>query len=127
MSAYFPLFFDMQGKNVCVFGGGKIATRRVEILLEFGANVHVISPDMTEELEKLAGGQKRLLLDYRRYDSGEIAKADIVLAATNDGYVSTKFMRNAAGSRFRSMWRLIRRNVIFISRRLSGKAASSLD
>lgn len=90
MSAYFPLFFDMQGKNVCVFGGGKIATRRVEILLEFGANVHVISPDMTEELEKLAGGQKRLLLDYRRYDSGEIAKADIVLAATNDGYVNTE-------------------------------------
>lgn len=90
MSAYFPLFFDMQGKNVYVFGGGKIATRRVEILLEFGANVYVVSPEMTEELEKLAGGQKRLLLDYRRYDSGELTEADIVLAATNDEHVNTQ-------------------------------------
>ena len=30
----FPLFIDLKDKPVIVFGGGKIATRRVETLLE---------------------------------------------------------------------------------------------
>lgn len=90
MSTYFPLFFDLQGRNVRVFGGGMIATRRVQVLLEFGANVSVVSPEMTEELKKLAVQEERLFLDYRRYDSGELAKGDIVLAATNDEHVNTE-------------------------------------
>lgn len=90
MSTYFPLFFDLQGRNVRVFGGGTIATRRVQVLLEFGANVSVVSPEMTEELKKLAVQEERLFLDYRRYDSGELAKGDIVLAATDDEYVDAE-------------------------------------
>ena len=90
MSTYFPLFFDLQGRNVRVFGGGMIATRRVEVLLESGANVRVVSPEMTGALERLASQQERLSLDYRKYCSGELAKEDIVLAATNDEHVNTE-------------------------------------
>ena len=90
MSTYFPLFFDLQGRNVRVFGGVTIATRRVQVLLEFGANVSVVSPEMTEELKKLAVQEERLFLDYRRYDSGELAEEDIVLAATDDEYVDAE-------------------------------------
>ena len=35
--AYFPLFVDLEGRQVLVVGGGKIAMRRVRTLLEFGA------------------------------------------------------------------------------------------
>lgn len=90
MKAFFPLFFDMQDRNIHVFGGGTIATRRVAILLEFGANMHVTSPEMTKELEELAQQQERLLLDYRRYSPGELKDEEIVLAATDDEHVNTE-------------------------------------
>lgn len=90
MSAYFPLFFDLQDRNIRVFGGGTIAARRVEVLLESGANVSVVSPEMTETLEGLAERHERLSLDYRRYRSGELMDVDIVLAATDDEDVNVQ-------------------------------------
>ena len=42
--AYFPLFVDLEGRQVLVVGGGKIAVRRVRTLLEFGCQITVVSP-----------------------------------------------------------------------------------
>ena len=57
MITYFPLFFNMEDREIRVFGGGNIATRRVKMLLEFGAKVSVAAPQITEELEHLAQQQ----------------------------------------------------------------------
>lgn len=84
MNHYFPVFFDMEGKNIRVYGGGKIAARRIKILLEFGANVRVSAPQIAEELEDLAQQEERLSLDYRAYQSGELGKEDFVFAATGN-------------------------------------------
>lgn len=46
MIKYFPMFVNINDKNIRVFGGGKIATRRVKSLLEFGAAVHVVAPKL---------------------------------------------------------------------------------
>ena len=58
MIKYFPLFVNITDKNIRVFGGGTIATRRVKSLLEFGAAVHVVAPEITEELKELAERQE---------------------------------------------------------------------
>ena len=47
---YFPMFVDLEEKNIVVVGGGNIATRRVKTMLQFTRNVKVIAPKMTEEL-----------------------------------------------------------------------------
>ena len=60
MTEYFPLFVDMNDKEIRVFGGGAIALRRVKSLLSFGARVTVVSPEMVEELEVLASQQEKL-------------------------------------------------------------------
>ena len=54
MENYFPIFMNMQGARVQVFGGGTIAARRVSVLLEFGAKVWVAAPEISEKLEELA-------------------------------------------------------------------------
>ena len=46
----FPLFIDLKDKPVIVFGGGKIATRRVETLLDFKARVIVVAPEVSERI-----------------------------------------------------------------------------
>lgn len=50
--AYFPLFVDLEGRQVLVVGGGKIAMRRVRTLLEFGCEITVVSPEVCEELRE---------------------------------------------------------------------------
>ena len=93
MTEYFPLFVDMNDKEIRVFGGGAIALRRVKSLLSFGARVTVVSPEMVEELEVLASQQEKLNLEYRRYRPSELEEEDFVLAATDDRGVNDTIYR----------------------------------
>lgn len=87
MGTYFPMFVNMEGKQIQVFGGGKIAARRVLALLEFGARVQVTAPEISEELKQAANQKASLTLEYRGYQKGELQEADFVLAATGDDKV----------------------------------------
>lgn len=84
MGRYFPMFIDISGKEFLVFGGGNIAFRRVRTLLDFGAKVTVVAPEICKELRLLAEADKSLALEYRRYRPGELRSPEAVLAATDD-------------------------------------------
>ena len=88
MGTYFPLFINMEGKKVQVFGGGKIAARRVSVLLEFGVKVRVTAPEISEQLIQMAEREDSLTLEFRGYQKGEIQDADLVLAAASDENVN---------------------------------------
>lgn len=92
MATYFPIFLDMKNKMVIVFGGGTIATRRTRVLLEFGAKVQVIAPEISQELKELSQNQN-LTLEYRRYRPSELQEVDLVLAATDDETVNNTIFR----------------------------------
>ena len=53
--AVFPLFTDLCGKRCVVVGGGKVAARKVEILLRFDAELVVISPEVDGYILELEG------------------------------------------------------------------------
>lgn len=92
MATYFPIFLNIKDRQVTVFGGGNIATRRTKILLEFGAKVQVIAPEISEELEELSTNPN-LTLEYRNYRPSELQEADFVLAATDDEDVNSAIFR----------------------------------
>ncbi|WP_313410108.1 NAD(P)-dependent oxidoreductase, partial [Aeromicrobium sp.] len=46
----FPLGLRLEGRRVLVVGGGHVATRRAFSLLEARADVHVVSPEVSESL-----------------------------------------------------------------------------
>ncbi len=77
---------------VIVFGGGTIATRRTRVLLEFGAKVQVIAPEISQELKELSQNQN-LTLEYRRYRPSELQEIDLVLAVTDDETVNNTIFR----------------------------------
>ncbi len=85
MGTYFPIFINLEGKKVQVFGGGNIAARRVSALLEFGAEVHVTAPEISRKLEELAKQKGNLKLHYRPYQPGELANAGLKIAAADGG------------------------------------------
>jgi precorrin-2 dehydrogenase/sirohydrochlorin ferrochelatase len=50
---YFPIFFDLNGKQVLVVGGGEVANRKIEMLVRSGAKVTVVSPQIEPYLQSL--------------------------------------------------------------------------
>jgi len=81
---FFPLFVDIHGKKALIAGGGKIAERRIKVLLDFGADITVISPEVSEYIENAASLGTICLLE-RKYQEGDIAALTpfLVIAATD--------------------------------------------
>ena len=81
--------------TVIVVGGGAVATRKVQGLLDAGAQtVTVIAPDLTPQLETWVAEQRVTAL-RRTYQPGDLARARLVIAATDDATVNTTVWREA--------------------------------
>lgn len=86
---YYPAFINLKNKKAVVVGGGKVAERKVRSLVRAGANVKVISPDITKPLEKLRENGKLRHL-HRKYVKRDLKNAFIVIAATSSAETNTK-------------------------------------
>jgi uroporphyrin-III C-methyltransferase/precorrin-2 dehydrogenase/sirohydrochlorin ferrochelatase len=78
-----PVFLEIEGRRVLVVGGGAVATRRGRALLAAGADVTVVAPDVSPELDS-AG----VTVVRRGFDPGDVAGAWLVLACTDDATVN---------------------------------------
>jgi precorrin-2 dehydrogenase/sirohydrochlorin ferrochelatase len=59
---YYPAFLDLQGASCLVVGGGQVGERKVKTLLDCGAVVNLVSPELTPFLEEeVRQGRVRLL------------------------------------------------------------------
>jgi uroporphyrin-III C-methyltransferase / precorrin-2 dehydrogenase / sirohydrochlorin ferrochelatase len=92
----YPLALDLSGRRVVVVGGGQVALRRAAAMLEAGALVRVIAPDVTAELAGLDVAVQR-----RRYLDGDLAEAWLAHAATDDADVNAAV---AAEAKRRRIW-----------------------
>ncbi len=83
----FPLFVSLSGKTVTVVGAGKIASRRIKVLLEYGARIRVIAPQICGEIRALSGS---LEIIEREYECGDVSGSFMVIAATDSREVNYK-------------------------------------
>ncbi len=81
---FYPLNLRMAGKLALVVGGGEVALRKVEGLLEAGAKVRLVSPSIHPGLQKLAKSSKNLFLEERGYDDRDVENVSLVFACTDD-------------------------------------------
>ncbi len=84
---FYPVFLNLQGKRVVVIGGGRVAERKVASLVETGARITVVSPQVTPRLD-LLGEAERIEVQKRSYVQGDCRDAALVLSATDDVEVS---------------------------------------
>lgn len=87
MSRYYPAYLDLRGRRCVVIGAGVVAERKVQQLLASGADVMLVSPSATPELERMAS-QKQLRWVQRNYVKGDLAGAWIAIAATDNETVN---------------------------------------
>ncbi|MCX4470519.1 Siroheme synthase [Micromonospora sp. MW-13] len=79
----YPLGLRLAGRRVVVVGGGAVATRRVPALLDAGADVLVVSPELTPALRAHVDAG-RLRWEPRRFAPSDLDGAWLVQAAVDD-------------------------------------------
>lgn len=92
---YFPISLNINDRFCIVIGGGRVAERKVKGLLEHGARVQVISPQLSPGLAVLCNAGRLQWLE-RGYEDGDLADAFLVIAATDDPGVQERVHAEAA-------------------------------
>ena len=86
----YPLLLDVSDRQIVIVGGGEVAVRKVQGLLDAGARrVRVVSPQFHDHMP---AGVQRVNETYRRE---HLAGAALVFAATDEQQVNDAVVRDA--------------------------------
>lgn len=91
---YYPIYLDLKGRDVLVVGGGAIAEGKALQLVEAGARVTVVSPELTDALRVAADSGKI------NHSGGSFIEEDLngvflVISATDDRKANEKVAKAA--------------------------------
>lgn len=89
---------DLRGRRVLVAGGGPVATRRTRTMLDGGALVRVVSPEVTDELRDLAVSG-RVELHERAVTADDVEGCWLVQACTGDAAADGMLAERAEADR----------------------------
>lgn len=78
--SYFPMYIELKNEDCLVVGGGHIALRKVQVLMDFGARVSVVAPKILSEIRQIDG------LSYleKEFERSDVMNRKLVVAATDD-------------------------------------------
>lgn len=77
--AFYPILIELQGAPCLVAGGGALALHKAKLLLEQGAQVRVVAPEICPELAALP-----VQLTYRKAEAADVGGMLLVMDATGD-------------------------------------------
>ncbi len=79
----YPLMANLEAQRILVVGGGKVATRKIQVLLKTNAEIQIISPEITQNIESLIS-EKRVSVIKKHFSPNDLDNCALVFAATND-------------------------------------------
>jgi precorrin-2 dehydrogenase/sirohydrochlorin ferrochelatase len=92
--SYYPVLLDLRGQTAFVVGGGQVAQRKIETLLEYGAEVHVITKELTSTLRDYVKAGKITWI-AKEYDERELNGTFLVIAATDSTVLNRQVSQDA--------------------------------
>ena len=84
---HYPAFLNLKDQAVVVIGGGNIAERKVENLLNAGGRITVVAPHITANLQQFVQ-DNRVTHKPRDYQQSDIEHKLLIVAATNNRKVN---------------------------------------
>lgn len=78
--SYFPMFVELKGVDCLIVGGGRIALRKAEVLLDFGADVTLTAGRIMDEIQNLSG----VRCVEKDFEESDLEGRGLVVAATDD-------------------------------------------
>lgn len=111
--AYFPIYVNLEQKRILIVGGGRVALRKVKVLLEYGPKILVVAPEIEEELCRMeesgrenAASRKetdhireniaspgRLKLERRKFQKEDLKTADMIIVATDSSAENSRIYK----------------------------------
>ncbi|MBZ0092464.1 MAG: siroheme synthase CysG [Sulfuricellaceae bacterium] len=95
---FFPVFFDIRGKDCLVVGGGEVAARKVSLLLQAGGKVTVVAPVLSATLA-LWAEKKDIIHRAERFSPDTLGESILIIAATDDMEVNREVSQFASARR----------------------------
>ncbi len=93
---YYPIFLDIKGRACLVVGGGGVASRKVNTLLECGATVTVVCLEASQVVRDLAD-TPHVILKIQSYNADDLEGQFLVIGATNDEALNRQISSDAEG------------------------------
>jgi precorrin-2 dehydrogenase / sirohydrochlorin ferrochelatase len=81
--AKYPIFLELEGRRTVVIGGGSVAVRKAEHLLDAGARLVVVAERIDKMMTALCKSRNAELIKSK-YSKSFIAEAVLVIAATDN-------------------------------------------
>jgi uroporphyrin-III C-methyltransferase / precorrin-2 dehydrogenase / sirohydrochlorin ferrochelatase len=75
-----PLFLNLAGRRVLLVGGGPVAAGKLRQLLASAANVHVVSPETVEDIDR-AGASSAVTISRREFSPSDLDNVWLAVAA----------------------------------------------
>lgn len=94
MAAYFPVALRLEGRRCLVVGGGPIAARKLDPLIEAGARVVVVAARSSPALEEQARARD-FELRRRPFEPGDLDGIFLAVVATDNGLVNRQVVDEA--------------------------------
>lgn len=92
--SYFPIMVDLKRYPALVIGGGPVAYRKTMNLLDYGANVKVISLEFIADFDELIKS-KKIEHEQRAYRKGDLKDFRLIFCATNDSKTDKRVFEDA--------------------------------
>lgn len=86
---YLPLFANLKQRPVLVIGGGEVAARKVELLQRTGAEIRIVAPALSAELDHLYR-QGRIHWLGQLFAPQQLDDVFLVIAATDDSALNAE-------------------------------------
>lgn len=89
-----PVMVDLRNQKIIVIGGGKIAQRRINTLMDHNAIIEVISPKATEAIQTLS---KTGQIEWKEkgFEEADLVDAFLIIVATNNSRVNQLVIESA--------------------------------
>jgi uroporphyrin-III C-methyltransferase / precorrin-2 dehydrogenase / sirohydrochlorin ferrochelatase len=78
---YLPIFLNLRDRRVVVVGGGRVASRKADLLQRAGARLTIVALSIRPELRELALRSKGEIVE-QAFDTAHLRDAVLVIAAT---------------------------------------------
>ena len=97
---YYPVFWEMSDRPVLLVGGGNVADEKVHKLVDAGANVTIIAPELIAQVSQYIKDGRATWIK-RSFEPGDTQGYEIVMVATDDGTINKQVANEA---RARGIW-----------------------
>ncbi|MCB1663542.1 MAG: uroporphyrinogen-III C-methyltransferase [Pseudomonadales bacterium] len=91
---HLPIFTKMTGKHCLLVGGGSVAARKLETLLDAGAQVTLVALDISDAIT--AQQRSAITILQENYSASMLGGKDLVIAATDDRQLNATISQDAS-------------------------------